>query len=90
MRGGFVLASAGCSNRAWGDSFIAVMDELYGDDALTPIDTGHALFHTLYDIDTIEVRRSTGGPALYGLEVDGRMRLVFTPIGLNDTAACHV
>ncbi|MEM9415746.1 MAG: DUF4159 domain-containing protein [Planctomycetota bacterium] len=85
-RGGFVLASAGCSNRAWAESFLAVMHELYGEDVLTPLDTTHPILNTLYDIDTIEVRRATGGSALYGLEVDGRVRVVFTPIGLNDTA----
>lgn len=84
-RGGFVLASAGCSNRAWADSFRAVVDELYGVDALTPITTEHAMFHTLYEINTIEVRRASGNDAVFGLEVDGRVRLVFTPIGLNDT-----
>lgn len=84
-RGGFVLASAGCSNRAWADSFRAVIDELYGDDALTPLTTEHALFHTLYDIDTVEVRRSRVRDTVFGLETDGRVRLVFTPVGLNDT-----
>lgn len=84
-RGGFVLASAGCSNRAWGDSFLELMAELYGDDALTPLDTDHPLFHTLYDIDSVEIRRSPRGASLYGMEIDGRVRLVFTPVGLNDT-----
>lgn len=84
-RGGFVLASAGCSNRAWADSFRAVIDELYGDAALTPLTTEHAIFHTLYDIDTVEVRRSRVRHTIFALETDGRVRLVFTPVGLNDT-----
>ncbi len=84
-RGGFVLASAGCSNRAWADSFRAVIAELYGRDAMTPLTTEHALFHTLYDIDQVQVRRNTGGPAVLGMPIDGRLRLVFSPIGLNDT-----
>lgn len=85
-RGGFVLASAGCSNRAWADSFRAVIDELYGPDALSPLTTEHALFHSLYDIDTIQVRRASGQSAVLAMSVDDRVRLVFSPIGLNDTA----
>jgi hypothetical protein len=84
-RGGFVLASAGCSNRAWADSFRAVIGELYGRDALSPLTTEHALFHTLYDIDQVQVRRNAGGPAVLGMPIDGRLRMVFSPIGLNDT-----
>ncbi len=84
-RGGFVLASAGCSNAAWARSFEAVMTELYGKDALTPLDTDHALFHTVYDIDHIDVRRPGGRHPVYGLVVEGRARLVYSPLGLNDT-----
>lgn len=84
-RGGFVLASAGCSNRAWADSFREVMGVLYGGDALEPVITEHGLFHTLYDIDEVQVRRASGTPPVLGMSVDGRLRLVFSPIGLNDT-----
>lgn len=84
-RGGFVLASAGCSNAAWARSFEAVIKELFGDKALTPLDTDHALFHTVYDIDHIDVRRPGGRHPVYGMVSDGRVRLVYSPLGLNDT-----
>lgn len=84
-RGGFVLASAGCSNVAWARSFEAVMKELFGKDALTPLETKHALFHTVYDIDHIDVRRPGGRQAAYGLIVDDRVRVLYSPLGLNDT-----
>ena len=83
--GGFVLASAGCSNAAWARSFEAVIEELYGKEALTPLDTDHALFHTVYDIDHIDVRRTGGPHPVYGLVIDGRVRVVYSPLGLNDT-----
>ena len=85
-RGGFVLASAGCSDRAWADSFRTLIDGLYGEDALTPLTTEHALFHTLYDIEQIQVRRPTPTPKVLGMAVAGRLRLVFSPVGLNDTS----
>ena len=84
-RGGFLLASAGCSNTAWARSFEAVITELYGKDALTKLDTDHALFHTVYDIDRIDVRRPGGRHPVYGMVIDKRVRLVYSPLGLNDT-----
>lgn len=84
-RGGFLLASAGCSNAAWARSFEAVITELYGKDALTKLDTDHPLFHTVYDIDQIDVRRPGGRHPVYGMVIDERVRLVYSPLGLNDT-----
>lgn len=85
-RGGFVLASAGCSNRAWADGFVARMSELFGERALAPIQTDHLLFHTLYDIDSIDTRKPGGRSAIYAYSVDDRVRVLFSPLGLNDTA----
>jgi len=84
-RGGFVLASAGCSNAAWARSFESVMAELYGKDAMTELDTDHALFHTVYDIDHVDVRRTGTRHPVHGLAIDGRVRVVYSPLGLNDT-----
>lgn len=84
-RGGFVLASAGCSNAAWARSFESVITELYGDNALSQLDTDHALFHTVYDIDQVDVRRPGGRHPIYGLVVEGRVRVLYSPLGLNDT-----
>jgi|GEM_PF-789080 len=84
-RGGFVLASAGCSNAAWARSFEKIIEEFYGADALTKLDTDHPLFHTVYEIDRIDVRTPGGRHPVYGLVRDGRVRLVYSPLGLNDT-----
>jgi len=91
-RGGFVLASAGCSNAAWARSFEAVIDELYGTEgdadkgkALQPLTTDHPLFHTVYDIDHLDIRRPVGRSAVQGIAIDGRVRVLYSPLGLNDT-----
>lgn len=84
-RGGFVLASAGCSNNAWARSFEAVFAELFGEDKLVGLDTKHALFHTVYDIDHIDVRRPGGRVPIQGMITDGRVRVLYSPLGLNDT-----
>ena len=84
-RGGFVLASAGCSNSAWARSFESVFAELFGKDQLEGLDTKHALFHTVYDIDHIDVRRPGGRPPIRAMTTNGRVRVLYSPLGLNDT-----
>ena len=85
-RGGFLLASAGCSNAAWAENFRAVSDELYRADALAALEPDHPLFRQLYEIDGLDMKRPTGHEKLWGLSRDGRLALVFSPEGLNDTA----
>ena len=84
-RGGFVLASAGCSNAAWSQSFEAVLKELFPDAKLTKADTKHPMFHTIYDIDHLVTKKVTEDPALFVLQREGKVLLVYTPLGLNDT-----
>jgi len=84
-RGGFVLASAGCSNSTWARSFESVFAELFGKDQLKGLDTKHALFHTVYDIDHIDVRRPGGRTPIQAMTTDGRVRVLYSPLGLNDT-----
>ena len=84
-RGGFVLASAGCSNNAWARSFEQVFAELFGEDRLVGLDTEHGLFHTVYDITNIDVSRPSGRPPIQAMTSDGRVRVLYSPLGLNDT-----
>lgn len=84
-RGGFVLASAGCSNNAWARSFEKAFAALFGDKSLTALGTDHALFHTVYDIDHIDVRRAGGRVPIQAMTTDGRVRVLYSPLGLNDT-----
>jgi len=85
QRGGFLLASAGCSNAAWAESFRSVIAELFGADALRGIEPDHPLFDQLYTIDGLKMKRPTGDERLWGLSLDGRLAMVFSPEGLNDT-----
>lgn len=85
-RGGFVLASAGCSNAAWADSFRRLVAEVFPDQTLEPIASDHPLFRTLFEIRELVGRKPYDGPALWGLTLDDRLAIVFSPLGLNDTA----
>jgi hypothetical protein len=85
-RGGFVLASASCSETAWADGFRALLAELFPNQKLTALPMTHPIFHRLYDIDRLVARKGSGQPVIYGLEIEGHLALVFSPLGLNDTA----
>jgi hypothetical protein len=85
MRGGFLLASAGCSCKEWARSFQTEIKKAFPDRELKKIPMEHSLFRTLYAISTISLKRG-GTTRLEGLEVNGRIVLVYTSEGLNDTA----
>lgn len=84
--GGFLLASAGCSNRKWATSFKAVMADLYPEQEMQKLDLDHPLFHTLVDIDRIVASKGSQVGAVYGMNLEDRLAVVFSPLGLNDTA----
>lgn len=83
-RGGFIVASAGCSSREWADSFLREIKQIAPDQPLKKLEMDHAIFRTVYDIKTLTAKQGNR-PYLAGLEIDGRIVLVFTEDGLNDT-----
>jgi len=87
-RGGLLLASAGCSNVKWSQSFEKAMETLYPESAFEQLELDHPIFHTVYDIDRIDVKKSRNlAPrALFALMHGDRVSVVYSPLGLNDTA----
>ena len=88
QQGGFLLASAHCSNKAWSASFRDVMTTLFPEQALTDLTIDHPVFHSVYEIVTSqhEKRRQEQLPHLQSLTLDGRVVVIFSPEGLNDAA----
>lgn len=84
-RGGFLLASAGCSNEMWASGFEAVMRRIYPDQPMTRLDLSHPLFHMLFDIERLPTRKPNQPAQIWGLEIGGRLAVVYSPTGLNDT-----
>jgi hypothetical protein len=84
VRGGFLLASAGCSSTDWDRSFRREVKQLFPDRKLNKIAMDHALFKTIYDIKGIKLKNG-GTTQLEGLEMEGRIVLVYSAEGLNDT-----
>ena len=83
--GGFIIASAGCSSVPWQNSFRREIAQVFPELQLTRIDVSHPVFHTVYDINALQLKRNSEAH-LEGLEIDGKIVLIFSPDGLNDTA----
>jgi hypothetical protein len=127
-RGGFLLASAGCSSKTWDKSFrreikavfgasslraksasaggasgqrrgpdraasaaerdqSGVADGTEGERKLETVDLTHAIFHTVYDIDNLDTKGKAA--TLEGLTIAGKIVLIYSPDGLNDTRTMH-
>ncbi|MHC4398164.1 MAG: DUF4159 domain-containing protein [Planctomycetota bacterium] len=83
-RGGFLLASAGCSSTDWDRSFRREMATVFARHPLEPIDMSHPMFHTVFDIKRLEAKHGTPRP-LVGISIGGRLGVVYSQDGLNDT-----
>ena len=84
--GGFLLASAGCSSDTWSKAFRREIKAVFADQELAQLPLTHALFRSFYEIKELVTNHEATDVALWGLEIDGRAVLVFSPHGLNDTA----
>lgn len=83
--GGFLLASAGCSSPEWDRSFRREMAAIFPATPLQAIGMDHAMFHTVYDISELHAKHGTPQP-LEGITLGGRLAIVYSKDGLNDTA----
>lgn len=84
--GGFLLASAGCSNKDWDRAFRREMKTLFGDAGLKKIEMDHPLFRTVREIKALKLTHGGEDARLEGVAVDGKFVVVYSPHGLNDTA----
>jgi hypothetical protein len=83
--GGFLLASSGCSSPDWDRAFRSELAKVLPDRPLKALGMDHPVFHTVKDIASIQVKHGTPRP-LEGIEIDGRLAVVYSSDGLNDTA----
>lgn len=83
--GGFLLASSGCSSEPWQESFRREIALVFPELSLKTLPFDHPVFHSVYDISELRCK-GTHLAHLEGLEIDGKLALIFSPDGLNDTA----
>jgi hypothetical protein len=87
-KGGFLLASAGCSSKEWGDSFTHEIEAIFPGQKLAEVPLDHPVFRTIFEVPRLDM--SHGGEAkLYGLTLGGKIVLIYSPDGLNDTGTMH-
>ena len=86
LNGGFLLASAGCSSAAWDRAFRRDMERIFGKECLKPLPPDHAVFSTVKPIKELRLKHVATPAKLYGLEVNGKIAVIYSPHGLNDTA----
>jgi hypothetical protein len=83
-RGGFLLASAGCSSSEWDHAFRREMATVFPQRPLRPLGMDHAVFHTVYDIKAVGDGQGRTHP-LEGISIGGRLGVIYSEDGLNDT-----
>lgn len=84
--GGFLLASAGCSNKDWDNAFRREMKKIMAENPLKGIASTHPLFRTVFQLDKMKLSKSSGEAKVEGVEHAGRLVVVYSSQGLNNTA----
>ena len=86
-KGGFLLASAGCSSKEWGDSFTREMRAIFPERKLEEVPITHSIFRTIFDIPRLDTKQEDA--KLFGLQIGGKFVVIYSPDGLNDTSTMH-
>lgn len=84
--GGFLLASAGCSSAKFDRAFKREMKRIFGNDCFKDLPMNHPVFSTVNDIQRLELKKVSSAPKLVGLEINGKIAVIYSHHGLNDTA----
>lgn len=84
-RGGFLLASAGCSSTDWDRSFRQEMSRTFPANGLQALGMEHPVFHTVYEITDQSAKHGKSRP-IEGISFDGRLGVIYSQDGLNDTS----
>ncbi|MFW6108279.1 MAG: DUF4159 domain-containing protein [bacterium] len=84
-RGGFLLASAGCSSKAWDASFRREFAVVFPNRRLDHIPLSHPVFRTVYKVNSLATKREAA--RLVGMTLGGKLVLIYSSDGLNDTGS---
>ena len=82
-QGGFLLASPGCSDEKWDQSFRQEIKVCFPEYPLQKIPMTHPIFSTVKPISRL-TEKNGKTVMLEGLEINGRLVLVYSREGLND------
>jgi hypothetical protein len=82
-RGGFLLASPGCSDAQWDAAFRREIAAIFPEYPLHSIPMTHPIFSIVNSIPRL-LEKHGNTVSLEGLEINGRLVLVYSKEGLND------
>lgn len=85
LSGGTLVASAGCSDALWAGSMREELSRVFPEAAPERLEPGHEVFGMVFEVADLVTTRGKPGE-LWGIEVGGRLAVVFSPQGLNDSA----
>jgi len=84
-QGGFLLVSPGCSDAKWDKAFRQEMKVCFPQNSMKTIPMTHPIFSMVHSIP--KLTEGSGKLAmLEGLEIDGRLVMVYSKEGLNDVS----
>jgi len=81
--GGFLLASPGCSDAQWDQSFRAELKALFPGASLERLPMSHPIFSLFYDVPRLNLK-SGGTTLVEALTINGRIAMIYSKEGLND------
>lgn len=84
-QGGFLLVSPGCSDPKWDESFRQEMKICFPQYPLHKIPMSHPIFSVVNTITTLQEEQGRN-VSLEGLEINGRLAVVYSKEGLNDVS----
>ncbi len=84
-RGGFILASAGCSSAQWNRSFRREISQVFADSPLEPLALDDDVFQSVFHITALRTKTNNTEVKLFALRFNGRLAMIYSPEGLNDT-----
>ena len=82
-QGGFLLVSPGCSDEKWDKSFRQEIKVCFPEYPLQKIPMTHPIFSIVNPIPSL-VEKHGNAVSLEGLEINGRLVLIYSKEGLND------
>lgn len=85
LNGGFVLSSPGCSDPKWDTALRRELKLVFPECKLVKLPMSHPVFSTVNQITRLTDKK--GAPAaIEGMEVNGRLVMVYSKDGLNDVS----
>jgi hypothetical protein len=83
LNGGFILSSPGCSDVRWDAALRKELKLAFPESQLVKVPMSHPIFSTVKEISRLTDKKG-GTTFLEGLEINGRLVMVYSKDGLND------